>query len=79
MMSDELAEIFILLILGGILSFNVWLSWTRQQFTYKSRRYSRAAHPFGFWLLISLNTLLAAFLFIFAVVFSISLLRSSWT
>ncbi len=79
MMSDELAEIFILLILGGIFSFNLWLSWTRKKFTYKGKRYSLAEHPFAFRLLISLNALLAVVLFFLALVFSISLIRSSWS
>ncbi len=78
MMSDELAKIFILFILGGIGTFIVWLSWTRQQVTYRSQRYRREDSPFAFWLIISFNTLVAVALLLFGIYFSISLLRSSW-
>ncbi len=75
MMSNALAQIFILFILGLLLTFNAWRSWTRQQFTYRSKRYRRDDNPFNFWFLLTVNILIAALLIFIGIDFSNSLLR----
>ena len=79
MMSNELAEIFILLIFGLLFTFVSWRSWARQEVPGRhGRRYRRADSPFAFWFYLSLHVSSAILSLIFALVFSISLLRSSW-
>ncbi len=77
-MPDELAEIFILFILGLIFTFVSWRAWTQKEVTYRSQRYRRKDSPFAFWFYLSLFSSIAILSLIFAIVFSIHLLRSSW-
>lgn len=77
MMSDELARIFLLFIIGLISSIISWLSWTRQQFTVRFTRYRREDSPFTFWFYLTSSILGAVLFTLMGIVFSISLLRSS--
>lgn len=78
MMSNELAGIFMCFIFGLIFTFASWRAWTRQEVTSRHGRYHRKDSPFAFWFYTSLYIAIAVLLFISGIVFSISLLRSSW-
>ncbi len=49
MMSDEVAQIFLLFIIGLIFSIISWLFWTRQEVTSRFTRYRREDSPITFW------------------------------
>jgi hypothetical protein len=79
MMSNELAGIFMCFIFGLLFTFVSWLSWTRQEAPgHHGRRHRRKDSPFAFWFYLSLHISMAILSLIFAIVFSIHLLRSSW-
>ena len=79
MMSNELAGIFVCFIFGLLFTFVSWRAWTRQEAPgHHGRRHRRKDSPFAFWFYLSLHISMAILSLIFAIVFSIHLLRSSW-
>jgi hypothetical protein len=78
MMSDEVAEIFILFIFGLIFTFVSWRALTLNEITYRYGRYSRKDNPFEFWFYTSLYVFFAVLLILGGIGFSIYLLCSSW-
>jgi hypothetical protein len=75
MMSDEVAEIFILFIFGGIFT---WRALTLNEITYRGKRYRRKDSPFDFWVYTTLVTTCAVLSILGGIVFSIYLLYTSW-
>lgn len=79
MMSNELAGIFMCFIFCLLFTFVSWRAWTRQEAPgHHGRRHRRKDSPFAFWFYLSLHISMAILSLIFAIVFSIHLLRSSW-
>jgi hypothetical protein len=78
MMSEELKQIFILFTIGLISGIISWLAWTRKQFTVRFTRYRCEDSPFTFWLYLTSGILGAVLFTLMGIVYSISLLRSSF-